>query len=164
MHLSIIVARAQNGVIGTDNQLPWHLPDDLKFFKKHTTGKPIIMGRKTYESIGRPLPKRTNIVITRNPEFTAEGVTVVQSLEEAVAVAKAENNQEVFIIGGAQIYQLALQQATKLYLTEVRTTLAGEARFPEVSLSEWQETFREHHPADEKHQYAFDWLICERKG
>lgn len=143
MKLAMIVAIARNGVIGVDNQLPWHLPEDLKYFKRVTTGKPIIMGRKTFDSIGRPLPGRANIVITRNAEWGAEGVIAVTSLEQALQqgkrVAAAEDADEVMVIGGEQIYRMALPLADRLYLTRVDAFVEGDAFFPELDMSVWQE-------------------------
>lgn len=154
MQISIIVAMASNRAIGIDNQLPWHLPADLKHFKAVTMGKPIIMGRKTYESIGRPLPGRTNVVITRNPAWSADGVTVVNSVE--AAMAGVGDVPEVMIIGGAEIYRLTLEHATRLHVTEVDLQVEGDAFFPEISLDNWEETSREAHSAsDGKPAYAF---------
>ncbi len=162
MKISLIVARAQNGVIGSENKMPWHLPDDLRFFKKHTSGKPIIMGRNTWQSIGRPLPKRTNIVVSRNQAFRPEGGMVVRNMEDAFSLAGSQQTDEVFVIGGGQIYQLALPVANRLYLTEVKTTLQGDTFFPDIDLQQWQEIFREPHPADEQHAFPFEWVIYDR--
>lgn len=141
--VAIIVAQSSNRVIGIENRLPWHLPEDLKYFKARTLGKPIIMGRKTYESIGRPLPGRRNIVITRQPDWSAEGVDVADSLSDAVLlaqqVAQEEGAPEVMVIGGAQIYQEALPLADTLYVTDVAIELQGDAFFPEISPERWQE-------------------------
>lgn len=150
--LAIIVAQSSNRVIGIENRLPWHLPEDLKYFKAVTMGKPIIMGRKTYESIGRPLPGRQNIVITRQPDWHAEGVSVVHSLADALAqgqlAAAAAKVAEVMVIGGAQIYQEALSLAQTLYVTEVATELQGDAYFPEISPTQWRQVAcSEDHPA-----------------
>jgi len=145
MTVSLIVAMAHNRVIGVDNKLPWHLPADLKYFKSVTLGKPIIMGRKTYESIGRPLPGRTNIVVTRNPDWHADGVTVVASLDEAIAAAG--DTDEVMIIGGAEIYGAALQAADRLYVTEVDLAVDGDAFFPAIDPALWREAERDPHAA-----------------
>jgi len=154
MTLSIIVAMAENRVIGTDNDLPWHLPADLKYFKKTTLGKPIIMGRKTFDSIGRPLPGRQNIVITRNADWAHEGVDVAVSVDDAIVLAG--NAEEVMITGGAQIYDLSLPQIDRLYITEVALSVDGDAKFPELNMQEWQEVSRENYPAeDDKPAYAF---------
>jgi len=143
MNVSLIVAVSRNGVIGLDNQLPWHLPEDLKYFKSVTMGKPLIMGRKTFESIGRPLPGRTNIVITRDSGWHAEGVEVAQTLLQAMtlarlACAQAELN-EIMVIGGEQIYRLALPVADRLYLTEVQAEVEGDAFFPAYDPDQWQQ-------------------------
>jgi dihydrofolate reductase len=165
--LSIIVAAARNGVIGKDNSLPWHLPEDLRYFKAVTTGKPVVMGRKTFESIGRPLPNRTNIVITRNPEWVAEKVLVVNSLSAAIAEAKKVLSQqdnsamEVMIIGGAEIYKTALPLADKIYLTWIDRDVDGDAKFPELSPSEWQLISRV--SGDPEASEIHEYRIYERK-
>lgn len=141
--LSIIVAAARNGVIGKNNQLPWHLPQDLKYFRAMTTGKPVIMGRKTFESIGKPLPNRTNIVITRNTDWVHDGVLVANDLSQAVEKAKKvlmqqDNSElEAMIIGGAEIYKSALVIADRVYLTYIDRDVDGDARFPELPSAEW---------------------------
>lgn len=161
--ISIIVARAKNGVIGSQNDLPWYLPDDLKRFKELTTGHVVIMGRKTYESIlkrlGKPLPNRRNIVITRDAAFVADGAEIVHSLDEALEVT---GDQEVFIIGGAQIYELALPRIDRLYITEINAEIDGDVYFPTIVAEEWQEIARQPHPQDEKHSYAFDFVSYQR--
>lgn len=155
MTISIIVAMGHGRVIGLNNQLPWLLPADLKFFKAATMGKPIIMGRKTFESIGRNLPGRTNIVVTRNKKWKAEGAKVVHTLEKAIKVAGKEKPDEIMVIGGAQIYAEALDHAQRLYITEVDINVEGDAFFPEKS-GDWNEVSRTAHPAeDEKPAYAF---------
>ncbi|MFN8346457.1 MAG: dihydrofolate reductase [Spirosomataceae bacterium] len=163
MLITLIVATAQNGVIGRDNQLIWHLPDDLKQFKRLTMGHPIIMGRKTFESIGKPLPNRTSIVITRSKEWFAEGILIVNSVEEAVKTAQKTGADETFVIGGAEIYRLTLPMADKIYLTEVQADFEGDAYFTISDSENWQETGRLHHPADEKHAVAFDFVELVRK-
>lgn len=166
MTISLIAALARNRVIGKNNDLPWHLPDDMKYFMQTTQGHHVIMGRKNYESIPlryRPLPQRTNIVVTRQPYFDAPGCTVVHSLPEALNKAAAAGEQEVFIIGGAQIYKEALPHAHRLYLTEIDAEPVGDTFFPEWNAAEWKETSRQHHPADHRHPYAFDFVIYERK-
>lgn len=162
MKISLIAAVAENGVIGLNNDMPWHLPDDFAFFKRKTSHHPIIMGRKSLEALGKPLPNRTNIVITRNPDFNADGVTIVHTLDDAIANAKAINQMEIFIIGGAEIYKLALPLATTLYLTEIHQAYVGDAYFPDFDKSEWQEVSRKPHPADERHAAAFDFVEYER--
>lgn len=160
--INIIVAKAENNVIGNKNQLIWHLPNDLKRFKQLTTGHPIIMGRKTFESIGKPLPNRTNIVITRNTVWTAEGIVTVHSLEDAIQLA-SRSDSEIFIIGGGNIYQQALKLADVLEVTEVHQDFDGDAHFPEIDLNQWQETFREKHPTDEKHSIEYSFVTYIRK-
>ena len=152
MGLSLIVARASNGVIGKDNQLPWHLPADLKYFKAVTMGKPIVMGRKTFESIGRPLPGRHNIVVTRNPDFTSNGITVVHSVEAAIAAAIEV--AEIMLIGGTELYKLSLPLADRIYLTEIHQDFDGDAHFP-VLESRWREISREDHISDDGLGYSF---------
>jgi dihydrofolate reductase len=152
MSLSLIVARASNGVIGKDNQLPWHLPADLKYFKAVTMGKPIVMGRKTFQSIGRPLPGRQNIVVTRNPDFDSNGITVVHSVEAAIEAA----NQvaEIMLIGGTELYKLSLPLVDRIYLTEIHQDFDGDAHFPLLN-SQWQEISREDHVSDAGLGYSF---------
>ncbi|MDI9878091.1 dihydrofolate reductase [Flectobacillus longus] len=164
MKLSIIVATAEKGVIGKDNQLIWHLPEDLKMFKRLTTGHVIIMGRKTFESIGKPLPNRTSIIISRNTDYHVEGCITVGSLGEAVAKAKEIGNEEAFIIGGAQIYALALDMADTVYLTQVHHEFEGDAFFPELDTNIWAETERKSFSPDEKHAYAFDFVTLEKRS
>ena len=161
--LAIVVAMDQNRLIGADNGLPWRLPDDMQWFVQQTTGKPVIMGRKTYESIPakyRPLKGRHNIVLTRDPSYAAPGATVVHSVEAALAAAG--DVEEIIIGGGANLYAQLLPQSTRLYLTLVEAGLDGDAYFPEIEWPAWRETFRQHHPADERHNFAFTWLILER--
>ncbi len=159
--LTLVVAVARNRVIGLNNALPWHLPNDLQFFKRTTMGKPIIMGRKTYESIGRPLPGRLNIVISRNPELTAPGCTVVNSLDAALQAA--DPAAEYMLIGGASLYQQALPLAQRLWLTEVAAEPTGDVFFPALDTLEWRELSREAHPADERHAYGYSFVQLERK-
>lgn len=161
MSLSIIVAMADRNVIGVDNQLPWHLSADLKYFKAVTMGKPIIMGRKTFQSIGRPLPGRRNIVITRDPVWHAEGVEVVHS--PADAVAAVQDVDEAMIIGGAEIYRATLPLVDKLYVTEVALEVTGDAFFPPIQQDEWRETAREEHEATDG-QPAFAFVTLDRAG
>lgn len=165
--LALIAAVADNGCIGIDNKLPWYLPDDLKYFKAVTSGKPVIMGRTTFESLGRPLPNRTNIVITRNPAFAVpEGVLLVHSLDEAIAVAESvafiNGNDEIIIMGGGQIYAEALPRVDRMYLTEVRKAVAGDAFFPAWNRVEWQETGRQdlhYEPA----QTDYSFVVYDRR-
>lgn len=160
MKISLICAASQNGVIGRDNRLPWHLPADLAHFKRLTTGHHILMGRKTYESIGKPLPNRTNIVITRQTAFQANGCLVAHSLEEAVGLCSTD--QEVFIIGGAEIYRQALPLASKIYLTHIWYDFEGDTFLFEVDSSAWQEIHREDFAPDEKNKYAYSLITYEK--
>ncbi|HEY6529954.1 MAG TPA: dihydrofolate reductase [Cellvibrionaceae bacterium] len=159
--LAIICAMSLNRVIGRNNQLPWHLPADLQFFKRTTLGKPIIMGRKTYESIGRPLPGRTNIVITRQQHLQYDGVHLATSLpmaiEKAQHAARAADKDEFFVIGGADLYEQALPLAQVLYVTQVQAHIDGDAYFPAWDKSAWSLVHREHHPSDEANGYAMDF-------
>ena len=164
MNISIIVAVSENGVIGRDNQLIWRLPDDLKRFKKLTLGHPMIMGRKTFESIGKPLPGRTSIVITRNPNFAFDGVVVVHSLEKAVEEARKIEEQEVFIIGGGDLYRQALPISDKLYVTEVQTVTDGDTFFKITNPESWVETERAAHQADERHLFEFNFVDYVRRN
>ncbi|MBR5864547.1 MAG: dihydrofolate reductase [Alistipes sp.] len=157
--VSIIVAVAQNGTIGDKNALLWHISEDLRFFKRTTSGHPVIMGRKTYESLGRPLPNRTNVVISRTAEHI-EGCTIARSLEEAIAMFPAD--EEVFIIGGAQIYALALDVADRFYLTRVEHDYEGDTKFPEWDESQWQLVEQEAYPCGEKYPYPFAFERYER--
>lgn len=159
--ITIIVAKAENHVIGNQNQLIWHLPNDLKRFKQLTSGHPIIMGRKTFESIGKPLPNRTNIVITRNKNWNSEGVLTVNSLEEAIQRGK-EIHPDIFIIGGGNIYRQAMELADALEVTEVHHEFEGDAYFPEINSNEWREVFREKFSSDEKHTFDYSFVRYER--
>lgn len=161
MSLSFVVAMAQNRVIGRNNRLPWHLPADLRHFKKITLGKPMLMGRKTYESIGRPLPGRTNIVISRDPGYAAPGCIVVHSIPEAIAVAGP--TEEAMVIGGASLFDQTLDRAERIYLTLVHADAQGDVRFPEIDLNEWREIRRENHPADEKNTLPYSFILLEKK-
>lgn len=159
MIISMIAAMAQDRVIGKDNQMPWHLPADFAWFKRCTIGKPVVMGRKTYQSIGRPLPGRTNIVISRDSSLSIEGVTVVASIEQALAAAG--DVEEVMIIGGGSIYQHCLAQADKLYLTFIDAKVEGDTQFPDWGYA-YQETYREAYAADEKNRYDMQFVVLEK--
>jgi dihydrofolate reductase len=160
--MTLLVAVAENGAIGKDNGLLWHLPEDLKRFKRLTTGHVVVMGRKTYESIGKPLPNRTNIVVSRNAAFRAEGCLVVSSLEEALRHAAAQQPEAtIFLIGGAELYRLGLPDCDRLEITEVHSAPEGDAFFG-FDRTAWQEVVREHHPADERHAHAFDFVTFDR--
>lgn len=159
--VSIIVAVAENGIIGDKNALLWHISEDMKFFKRTTSGHPVIMGRKTYDSLGRPLPNRTNVVISRTPR-QIEGCTVVSSLEEAIALFPQE--EEIFIIGGAQIYALALDVADRLYLTRVYHSYEGDTSFPKWDENQWQLINRESYERGEKFPHPFAFETYQRKA
>ena len=161
MKISMIVAMAENRVIGLDNKMPWHLPGDLKFFKRVTLGKPVIMGRKTYQSIGRPLPGRMNIVLTRDKDLQIEGVYCVQTVEQALALVT--DVEEVMVIGGATIYQQFLSQVNRLYLTFINLNVHGDTVFPDYqAIADWKEIEREAHLADEKNAHNYQFVTLER--
>jgi len=167
MKVSLIVAVAENGVIGKDNDLIWNLPNDMRFFKETTTGHHVIMGRKNFESIAhkyRPLPNRTNIVITRQSDYKVEGCIVVHSVEEALDIAKNNGEEEAFIIGGGQIYIIALDKdlVDKIYITKVHHSFDGDTFLPELS-NKWREESKIINKADEKHAYDFDFITLEKK-
>ncbi|TQV77633.1 dihydrofolate reductase [Exilibacterium tricleocarpae] len=165
MKLAVIAAVAANGVIGRDNQLPWHLPQDLQYFKRVTMGKPVIMGRKTFDSIGRPLPGRDNIVVTRQRDWRAGGVVAVNSLaaalDKAAAVLKAPA-AEAMLIGGAQLYAEGLPLARRLYLTRVSARVEGDAFFPDIDLAEWCEVSREDHAAGNDNSLPHAFIVLDR--
>lgn len=162
MLVSAIVAVAKNGVIGKDNQIPWYLPADLAYFKRTTLGHHILMGRNSFRSIGRPLPKRTNVVITRDPFFSADGVLVAHSVEEALALAFDHGETEAFIIGGGSIYRDSMTMWDKLYYTEVDLEPEGDVFFPTLNPAEWRETWREGHGPDDKNEHGYTFRILER--
>lgn len=163
MKVSLIAAIAENNAIGKGNDLLWHLPDDMKFFRKHTLHHHIIMGRKTFESIGggKPLPKRTSIIVSRQKDYKATGCWVAPTLESALELCPED--EEVFIIGGGEIYKQSIEFADTLYLTKVKASFDADIFFPEFDQSEWEEVFTEEHPSDEKHKYAFSFHIYNRK-
>jgi dihydrofolate reductase len=161
--IAIVVAIAEHNVIGKDNQLIWHLPADLRHFKQKTMGHPMIMGRKTFESIGKPLPGRTTIIVTRQEDYQAEGCIVVNSLEEAIAKGKELDSDQVSIVGGAEIYKQVLPYVDTLYLTEVHHAFDGDTFFPELKQEEWQEVSSESHQPDEKNKYTYTFKELRRK-
>ena len=166
MILSVIVAMAHNRVIGLNNKMPWHLPADLAWFKKNTLNKPVIMGRKTFESIGRPLPNRHNIVISRQIESIdnkISNVSWVKSIDEAISLAQKQQPDEVFIIGGGNIYQQVLPLIERLYLTHIDAELQGDTYFPDYLSEQWQVIYQEDHQADEKNSYPYQFQILQRK-
>jgi dihydrofolate reductase len=159
MLLSAIVAMSENKVIGKNNSLPWHLPADLQHFKTITMGKPILMGRKTFESIGRPLPGRKNVVITRDTTFKAEGCVVVHSVDDALK--ECVNDAEVVVIGGAELFSQMLPNVKRLYLTVIHHEFDGDVFFPELNLQEWKEVKRIDNKADEKNRYDYSFIWLE---
>ncbi|GGG48690.1 dihydrofolate reductase [Hymenobacter glacieicola] len=159
---ALVVAVAENGVIGGENRLLWHLPLDLKHFKQLTQGHPIVMGRRTFESIGRPLPNRTNLVVTRQTDWQAEGCQTAYGVLQALEAARALD-EEVFVIGGGEIYRQALPAADVVYLTEVHHSFAGDVTFPELNPADWREESRERHEPDDKHAYAFSFVTLRRR-
>lgn len=160
--IHLVVAKSDNNVIGHDNQLIWHLPNDWKHFKEITTGHPIIMGRKTFESIGRILPNRTNIIITRNKNYSIENTKVAHSLNEAIEIAK-KIDEDIFIIGGGKIYEQALDLVDILEVTEVHGNFEGDTYFPEIDLNVWKEISRIKHHKDEKNKFDYSFVRYERK-
>ena len=165
MKISIIVAVAENNVIGKDNTLIWHLPADMKYFKEKTTGHCVITGRKNYESIPekfRPLPNRTNIVINRQKNYSAPGAIVVDSFEDAIKKAKQTDDEEIFIIGGAEIFKQSMHLADKLYLTKIHHSFDGDVYFPVINHSEWKETDHQKGFVDEKNKYEHDFITYEK--
>lgn len=161
MIISLIAAMAENRVIGMDNRLPWKLPADMRWFKEKTMGKPVIMGRKTFESFGaKPLPGRQNIIVTRQMDYQAKGALVVHSVDEAMTVASP--NDEIMIIGGASFYEQMLSRANRFYLTIIHHNFEGDTIFPFFDKNKWTEVFREDHDADEKNSYAYSFIILEK--
>lgn len=163
MIVSTIVAVAKNNVIGKDNDIPWYLPADLKYFKKITLNHHIIMGKNCYYSIGRPLPKRTNVVLSRDPFFTLSNCIVAHSIEEALESALRNGEHEVFIIGGGQIYEQSQKFWDKIYLTEVDLEVEGDVFFPEVKEEEWELVSEEKHEPDEKNEHTYTFKVFERR-
>ncbi len=178
MEIALIAAMANNRVIGINNTMPWHLPDDFAHFKRLTLNHPIIMGRKTYESIGRPLPSRKNIIISRNASFKTAGAEVFATLQQAVAAASnpegmpedvcntggSKAPSRIFIIGGGALYTQALPLAQRMYLTQVNVEISGDTWFPKIDPAQWREVSHTHHASDAKHAYAFDFVEFERQN
>ena len=160
----IMAAIAKNNVIGKDNDLIWHLPADFRFFKQTTKGHTLIMGRKTFESLGNPLPHRDSLVVTRNKDYTSDGITVFHSLENALAYAEKKGLEKVFILGGGEIYRQSMDIADKLIITEVHEEFEGDTYFPEIDKDTWKEISREEHKADEKNKYDFAFVEYVRKN
>lgn len=162
MKISMIAAMANNNVIGLNNDMPWHLPADFAWFRKHTLGKPILMGRKTYDSIGKPLPERLNIILTRDSSLKITGTEVVTTIDEALQLAKQANADELMITGGAHLYSSILEKADRLYLTLIDADIAGDTYFPDYTQYPWQEQQRSHYAADDKNAYSMTFLVLER--
>lgn len=165
MKLSLVVAAGKNWAIGKDNKMPWHMPADLKYFKKTTMGKPIVMGRKTFESIGRPLPGRFNIVLTHDPNFKAEGVEVFHNMGDVCAycedLAVWEDFSEIMVVGGAEIYALTLPNADRVYLTQIQSEFEADAYFPALDAKQWKEVSRQDYQADDENPYDYSLLVME---
>lgn len=164
MIISFAVAASENNVIGKDNQLLWSLPNDMKFFKNTTWGFPVIMGRKTFESLGKPLAGRTNIVITRQADYKSDGIIVVPSLEAAISAAASTDAREAFVIGGGEIFKQALPIAERIVLTRVHTVIEGDAFLPELSPEEWEMEWHQDFEPDEKHAWAYSFQIWRRRS
>ncbi|MFY0688508.1 MAG: dihydrofolate reductase [Cyclobacteriaceae bacterium] len=165
MIISMIAAMSSNRIIGVNNDLPWHLPDDFQFFKEKTKGHHVIMGRKNFESLPpkfKPLPQRTNLILSRNPSFAADGTISFVDLPSAIDYADVHGDDEAFIIGGGQIYELGLAVADRIYLTEIDAIIMGDTKFPIFDKDLFKEVDRSHHPADDRHDYPFDFVIYER--
>lgn len=164
MTISIIVAATLNNIIGNKGATPWYLPDDLRYFKRTTLHHHIIMGRKTFEEFGlhKPLPQRTNIIITHRKEWQPEGCLVVHHIEDALDIARQNGETEAFIVGGEQIYRWAMPYCHRIYLTRIETVLDGDTFFPDIDLTYWREMSRSEHPTDEKHAYSFAFIVYER--
>ena len=163
--ISLIAAVADNNVIGRDNRLPWHLPADLKFFKNTTTGHHVLMGRKTFDEIKKPLPGRINVIITRQPDFHPDGVAIARSIDEAIGKAESSGDPEIFIIGGAEIFRQVLHRADRMYITRVHTEAEGDTFFPEFDdVNEWKLVDAEHYEADERNAHPYSFLTYERQA
>ncbi len=161
--ISFIVAVSENNVIGKDNKLPWYLPTDMKYFKNMTWGMPVVMGRKSFDALGKSLMGRTNIVITRNKNWKADGVEVVQSIDQAITLASQTDAKEIYIIGGGEIFQAAMPSADKIYRTLVHENFEGDAFFPEIKQEEWKLVSNRDCEPDEKNAYALSFQVWERK-
>ena len=164
MTTSFVVAASENNVIGKNNKLPWSLPNDLKFFKNTTWAMPVIMGRKTFESTGRPLPGRTNIVITRHEDWKADGVIAVNDMEKALKAAADTDAKEAFIIGGGEIFKDNITNVDKIYITRVHAVVEGDAYFPEIDPSQWNLISNLDFPADDRHNYAYSFQLWQRSN
>jgi dihydrofolate reductase len=163
MIVALVAARSENNVIGNGGEIPWHLPGDLEFFKELTTGHTIIMGRKTFETLPRPLPNRRTIVLTRDRTYRPAGVEVTHSLETALDLADPEEREEVFVVGGEEVYRIALPYARRMYLTRVHTIAPGDVFFPEFPADEWEHTQTARHEADDQHEFDYTFEVWERR-
>lgn len=161
--ISFIWAMDNNQVIGNNNELPWHLPADLQYFKRVTMGHPIVMGRKTFESIGRPLPGRENIIITRNPAYTNENCTVIHSVDELLQYCQKNAEEEYFVIGGAELFQQLLPYADRLYVTKIHEQFVGDTFFPPIDLNDWKLNSREKGQKDDKNPYDYEFLMFTKQ-
>jgi dihydrofolate reductase len=161
--IALVVAASTNNVIGKNNHLVWNLPNDLKFFKNTTWGFPVIMGRKTFEEVNKPLPGRTNIVVTRRPEWKADGTIAATDLQDAVIKAGQTNAKQIFIIGGGEIYRQSMSLADTIYITRVHAVLDGDAFFPVIDEKEWELVSSQDFPVDEKHAYAYSFQVWNKK-
>ncbi len=165
MTVSIIAAVATNNVIGRDNKLPWHMPADLKQLKKTTMGHHVLMGRKTFMEIGKPLPGRVNVVITHNPDFAAEGIAIARSIDEAISKAETAGDDEIFVLGGAEIFRQSIHRADRMYITRIHAEPEGDTFFPEFDdVNEWRLVDAEHCEPDERNPYPYSFLTYERIG
>jgi dihydrofolate reductase len=165
MTLSLIVIVSSNNVIGRDNKLPWHMPADLKRFKNLTMGHHVLMGRRTFDEIRKPLPGRVNVIITRDPHFAAEGVALSRSIDEAINKAEAAGDLEVFLIGGGEIFNQVMHRADRMYMTRIHADIEGDTYFPDFDdVNEWKLIEAEHFEADEKNAYPYSFLTYERRG
>lgn len=162
MVISHLVAASENNVIGKHNQIPWHLPNDLKFFKNKSWGMPVIMGRNTYESLDKPLPGRINVVVTTNKDWKRDDVAVAHSIEEAITKACEADCNEIFIIGGGEIFKQSLDMVNRIYFTLVHTTIDGDVFYPEFDKKDWKLISEDPHPADEKHAFAYTFQLWEK--
>jgi dihydrofolate reductase len=163
MIISTIVAKAKNNVIGKDNDIPWYLPADLKYFKKITTGHHILMGRKCFQSIGKPLPKRTNVIITQNPFFLVSNCYIANSVEESLQIAHDNGEEEAMIIGGGQIYELTKHLWDRMYITEVEAEIDGDIYFPVMNMENWELSSKKDHKKDEKNEFDYSFQVYNKK-
>lgn len=163
MTITLVVAASVNNVIGKDNQLLWRLPNDMRYFKNVTWGMPVVMGRKTFESLGKPLPGRKNIILTRQNDWNVEGTLAVKSFEDAVLLANEMDVKELMVIGGGEIFKMVFSKADRIHMTRVEAVFEGDTYFPVIDPTEWNLVSRQDNPADEKHAYAYSFQVWERK-